>query len=338
MADQTGHFKGGGDLKPKVLVTRILPKPAMEIIEAECDADINERDVRYSKQELMERAEGREGMVCLLTDEIDAEVIGACRGMKVIANVAVGYNNIDLEAASRERIVVTNTPGVLTETTADLAWSLLMTTARRLVEADRYLRADKWKEWGLNLLLGGDVYGKTLGIVGFGRIGQAMARRARGFDMRVLYYDNNRANATLERELNASYTDLETLLKEADFVTLHVPLTEETRHLIGEREFSMMKSTAYMINTSRGPVVDEAALVEALRNGTIAGAGLDVFEREPQVEEGLLGLDNTVLLPHIGSASVATRTRMATMAAENLLAALKGERPPNAVNPEVLEG
>lgn len=324
-------------MRPSVVITRILPQSAMDMVTAECDADINEEDVRYSKKKLMERVKGKEGMICLLTDEIDAEVVEACQGMKVIANVAVGYNNVDVNAASEKGILVTNTPGVLTETTADLAWSLLMTTARRLVEGDKYLRAGKWNEWGLNLMLGGDVYGKTLGIVGFGRIGKAMARRARGFDMMVLYHDDNHADAALEKELGANYADMDMLLRESDFVTLHVPLTENTNHLIGQQELSMMKPDSYLINTSRGPVVDEAALVDALKNKTIAGAGLDVFEREPQVEKGLLKLDNAVLLPHIGSASVATRTKMATMAAENLLAAIKGQRPPNAVNPEVLE-
>jgi len=324
-------------LKPRVLVSRILPRPAMDMITAQCDADINEKDVRYSRQELMERAKGKDGMVCLLTDEIDEEVVKACRGMKVIANVAVGYNNIDVEAATRENIVVTNTPGVLTETTADLAWALLMAVVRRLVEADAYLRAGKWTEWGLNLLLGGDVYARTLGIVGFGRIGQAVARRAAGFDMRILYHGRNRVDESMESKLRASYTDLDNLLVESDFVTLHVPLNEDTRHLISERELSMMKPTAYLINTSRGPVVDEAALVNALMKGTIAGAGLDVFENEPEVKEGLMSLENAVLLPHIGSASIATRTKMATMAAVNLLAVLEEERPPNPVNLEILK-
>jgi glyoxylate reductase len=328
---------GGSILKPSVLVSRILPRPALDMITAKCDVDINEKDVRYTKQELMERARGKDGMVCLLTDEIDEEVVKACRGMKVIANVAVGYNNIDVEAATRENIVVTNTPGVLTETTADLAWALLMATARRLVEADAYLRAGKWTEWGLNLLLGGDVYARTLGIVGFGRIGQAMARRAKGFDMRILYHGRSRVDETTESKLRASYMDLEGLLAESDFITLHVPLNEDTWHLIGERELSMMKPTAYLINTSRGPVVDEAALVKALLKGTIAGAGLDVFENEPEVKEELLSMENAVLLPHIGSASIATRTKMATMAAINLLAVLEGERPPNPVNLESLE-
>ncbi len=324
-------------MKPNVVVTRILPQRAMDMVTAECDTDMNEKDVRYSKKKLMDCVKGKAGMICLLTDEIDTEVVEACQGMKVIANVAVGYNNVAVNAASEKGILVTNTPGVLTETTADLAWSLIMTTARRLVEGDKYLRAGKWKEWGLNLLLGGDVYGKTLGIVGFGRIGKAIARRARGFDMMVLYNDDNRADATVEKDLGASYADMDLLLRESDFVTLHVPLTENTHHLISEQELSMMKPDSYLINTSRGPVVDEAALVAALKDGNIAGAGLDVFEREPQVEKGLLKLDNVVLLPHLGSASVATRTKMATMAVENLLAALKGERPPNVVNPEVMD-
>lgn len=324
-------------MKPRVLVTRLLPQPAIEMIAAHFEAHVNSSDLKYTKQELMQHLTDKEGMVCLLTDSIDAEVIDASPKLKVIANVAVGYDNIDVKVATRKGILVTNTPGVLTETTADLAWALLMATARRLVEADRYLRAGEWREWGLNLMLGGDIYGKTLGIVGLGRIGKAVARRARGFDMSLLYYDPVRADAPTERDLGVTYADLEALLRESDFVTLHLPLTQSTHHLIGERELSMMKPTAYLINTSRGPIVDEAALANALQKGTIAGAGLDVFEREPHLEESLLRLDNTVLLPHIASASVATRTRMATMAADNLIAALSGEKPPNPVNPEALQ-
>lgn len=309
----------------------------MDMLNARCQAQVNSSDLKYTKQELMQHLADKEGVICLLTDSIDGGVINASRMLKVIANVAVGYDNIDVNAATRRGILVTNTPGILTETTADLAWALLMATARRLVEADKYLRAGKWREWGINLMLGGDIYGKNLGIVGLGRIGKAVARRARGFDMRILYYDPVRADATIEKERGITYAELETLLRQSDFVTLHLPLTQSTHHLIGERELSMMKPTAYLINTSRGPIVDEAALALALQRGTIAGAGLDVFEREPQVEESLLQLDNAVLLPHIASASVATRTRMATMAAENLIAALKGEMPPNPVNPDALQ-
>lgn len=309
----------------------------MDMLTARCQAQVNSSDLKYTKQELMQRLADKEGVICLLTDSIDAQVIDASPKLKVIANVAVGYDNIDVKAATRKGILVTNTPGVLTETTADLAWALLMATARRLVEADRYLRAGKWREWGLSLMLGGDIYGKTLGIVGLGRIGKAVARRARGFDMRLLYYDPVRADVAVEEGLGVTYTDLETLLRESDFVTLHLPLMQSTHHLMGERQLSMMKPTAYLVNTSRGPIVDEAALARALQHGTIVGAGLDVFEREPQVEEGLLRLENTVLLPHIASASVATRTKMATMAAENLITALKGETPPNPVNPQALQ-
>jgi lactate dehydrogenase-like 2-hydroxyacid dehydrogenase len=252
--------------------------------------------------------------------------------VRVISNVAVGFDNIDLAAATRCGILVTNTPGVLTETTADLAFTLLMAAARRIVEAHKFVHSGRWKRWTIDLLAGQDIHHQTLGIFGMGRIGQAMARRARGFSMRVLYHDSVRAAQALEGELGLEFVSAEQLLREADFVSLHVPLTAETRGLIGKRELEMMKPTAILINTARGPVVDEAALAEALRDERIAGAGLDVFEREPQVCPLLLELDNVVLAPHIASASVATRQRMSVMAAENVIAALAGERPPNLVN------
>jgi glyoxylate reductase len=288
---------------------------------------------------LLEKVRGKDGILCLLTDTIDREVMEAAGPkLKVIANYAVGYNNIDVEEATRRGIMVTNTPGVLTETTADLAWALMMSVARRIVEADRFVRAGKFRGWEPMLLLGTDVYGATLGIVGFGRIGQAMARRALGFDMTVLYYDLQRASEEIEQKYRVRFTPLPELLQTSDFVSLHVPLTKDTYHLIGERELRMMKREAYLINTARGPVVDEKALVRALREGWIRGAALDVFEREPEVELELLELENVVLAPHIGSASYATRTRMAEIAAQNLVKALQGEIPPNLVNPEVLRG
>ena len=276
--------------------------------------------------------------MCLLTDPIDIEVINAGEDLKVISQVAVGYDNIDVEAATRRGIYVTNTPGVLTETTADLTWALLMAVARRIVEADKYLRRGDWKiPWGLMMMLGSDVYGKTIGVVGLGRIGLAIAQRAKGFDMRILYHSRTR-KPDLEKELGIKYVDFKTLLKESDFVTLHVPLTPETHHMIGEKELKLMKNTAYVINTSRGPVVDEAALYKALKEGWIKGAALDVHEKEPtDPDNPLLKLDNVVITPHIGSASVETRTKMAVMAAENLVSVLDGKIPPNLVNKDVLK-
>jgi glyoxylate reductase len=265
--------------------------------------------------------------VCQITDTIDAEVLGAAARLKVVANVAVGYNNIDVAAAHRRGIVVTNTPDVLTDTTADFAWALLMATARRVVEADGYVRAGKWHRWEFLRLLGGDVHAKTLGVIGFGRIGRAVARRALGFDMRVLYCDTVRADVATEAELRATFVDKAVLLRESDFVTLHSVLTPETRHLIDAEALRSMKPSAYLINAARGPIVDEAALVRALTERWIAGAGLDVFEAEPTVHPGLLGLDNVVLAPHIASASEATRHKMATLAVENCLAVLDGKPP-----------
>jgi glyoxylate reductase len=271
-----------------------------------------------------------------LTDEITDDILAASAQLKVVANVAVGFNNIDVQAAIRRKIIVTNTPGVLDATTADFAWCLLLASARRLVEADRFTRAGQYKGWGITLLCGDDVYGKTLGICGLGRIGRGVAKRAKGFEMRLLYTDAVRAPAEVERELGAQYVDKETLFRDADFVTLHVPLLPETHHYVSVKELKRMKKTAHLINASRGPVIDEAALVQALRERWIAGAGLDVYEHEPELSPGLVELDNVTLAPHIASASVETRTKMAVMAATNLVEALQGRRPPNLVNPEVL--
>jgi len=321
-----------------VFVTRIIPKMGLDIVHRACEkVEINPHDRVLTRDELLAGVRGRDGVLCLLTDKIDEEVFEAAGPQcKIFANYAVGYDNVQVEAATRRGIMITNTPGVLTETTADLAWAPIFAAARRIVEADAFFRTGQWQGWGPLQFLGHDIYGATLGIVGAGRIGSAVARRAIGFGMRVLYADTQE-NVELEERLGAKRVELDELLRESDFVSLHVPLTEQTRHLIGNRELRLMKRTAYLINTSRGPVVDEAALVSALREGLIAGAGLDVYENEPAPAPGLTELPNVVCLPHLGSATEATRSKMATMAATNLVAGLRGERPPNLVNPEVLE-
>jgi glyoxylate reductase len=323
--------------RPHIYVTRVIPRAGIEILQQSAAVEVNESDIPLTPEQLKQRAGTVHALVTLLTDEITREVLAAGTKLVVVANVAVGYNNIDVEAATELGIAITNTPGVLTDTTADFTWALLMAVARRVVEGDRYVRAGQFHGWGIELLLGADIHGATLGIVGMGRIGQAVARRAQGFDMTVLYYDEQRLSPEQEEELHARYVDLDTLLAESDFISLHTPLTPQTAHLISHDQLRRMKPTAYLINTSRGPVVDEAALAQALRQGAIAGAALDVFEQEPSVHPDLLELPNVVLTPHIASASTATRTRMATMAAENCLAALHGQYPPNIVNPGVLE-
>jgi len=324
--------------KPKVFVTAQIPDEGLKMISQHCEMQIGNYDGVLPKDVLIDKVKGVDGILCLLADVIDKDVMEAAgKQLKVIANYAVGYNNIDIEEATKRGIMVTNTPGVLTETTADLAWALMMSIARRIVESDKFVREGKFNGWQPMLMLGTDIYGATLGVVGFGRIGQAVARRASGFDMRVLYYSRKRAPEDIEKQLNASFVDLSTLLRESDFVTLHLPLTKETYHLIGEEELRMMKKEAYLINTARGPVIDEKALVKALKNKWIRGAALDVFEKEPQIEPELLELNNVILTPHIGSASYTTRTKMSVMAAENLVKALYGEIPPNLVNTEVLK-
>ena len=322
-------------MKPSVLVTQRIPERALALVQEMCDVQYDPQDQRLTPEALRRAVVGKEGIICLVTDQIDAQVLEAGTALKVVANVAVGYDNIDVRAATQRGIVVTNTPGAVTEATADLTWGLLLSIARRIPEGDRYIRAGQWREWKLMFMLGHDVYAQTLGIVGMGRIGQAVARRAQGFGMRVLYHNRRRLDAALEKALGVVWVELPTLLQRADFVSMHVPLTPETTHLISEVELRMMQPTAYLINTARGAVVDEQGLVRALTEGWIAGAALDVFEREPEISQALLALDNVVLVPHIGSASVATRTKMAVMAAENLLAAVCGDRAPNVVNPEV---
>lgn len=323
-------------MPPSILVTRTLPDEAMALARARATVDLHPGSRPLTKAELAERVQDKEGIVCLITDTIDAEVLSGARRLRVVADVAVGYNNIDVAAATARGIVVTNTPDVLTDTTADFAWALLMATARRVVEADQYVRAGKFNQWELMLLLGTDVHGKTLGILGFGRIGRAMARRAQGFAMRILYHDAIRADLATERALGATYVDKTSLLKESDFLTLHTPLVPETHRLIGSDDLKMMKPSAYLINAARGPIVNEAELVQALREGWIAGAGLDVYEEEPNVHPGLLSLPNVVLAPHIASASHETRIKMTTLAVENCLAVLEGKAPRTPVNPEVL--
>ncbi|MGI6034203.1 MAG: 2-hydroxyacid dehydrogenase [Limnochordia bacterium] len=323
--------------KPKVFVTQNIPQAGLDLLMKECEVFVNTEDRVLSKGEIMERLKGMDGMLCLLTDEIDGEIMDAEPNLKVISNYAVGFNNINVDEATKRGIPITNTPGVLTETTADFAWTLLMGIARRLVEADKFTRAGKFKGWRPRLLLGSDIYGKTIGIVGMGRIGQAMARRAKGFNMNILYYDEYRPDAKLEKELGITYAPFDELLQKSDYVSIHVPLMESTHHFIGERELKLMKKSAYLINSARGPIVDEKALVKALKEKEIAGAGLDVFEDEPELAPGLAELDNVVIAPHIASATVETRSKMATMAAEGCLSVLKGEKPVNLVNEDVWE-
>ena len=310
-----------------IFISSTLPREAVGLIPKDFKVDYNNSDAPLSKAELVSRLNGKDGLICHIISTIDEEVLASAPTLKVVANVAVGYNNIDVAAARRRGVIVTNTPDVLTETTADFAWTLLMATARRVVEADHYARSGRWTAWKWDLLWGADVYGKTLGIVGFGRIGRAVARRALGFNMRVLYHDTVRVDAAVERELSATATDLETLLREADFVTLHTNLTPETRHLIGERTLRLMRKSAIVVNAARGPIVDEAVLAQALREGWIAGAGLDVFEEEPKIHPDLLPLQNVVLAPHIASASRDTRLAMATLAVRNCVAVLEGKPP-----------
>jgi glyoxylate reductase len=323
--------------KPRVYVTRLIPDEGLQAILAACDAEVWEGELPPPREVLLEKIKGKEGLLSLLTDKVDAELMDAAGGLRVISNYAVGFDNIDVKAATARGIPVGNTPGVLTETTADLAFALLMAVARRVVEGVDYVRAGRWKTWGPRLLLGQDVHGATLGLIGFGRIGQAMARRARGFNMRILYHDRA-PMPDAEAALGATFVDLDTLLRESDFVSLHTDLNPTTHHMIDAAALAKMKPTAILINSARGPIVDPVALADALRRGVIAGAGLDVTEPEPiPLDDPLLQLPNCVIVPHIASASVATRGLMARMAAANLLAGLRGERLPNCVNPEVYQ-
>jgi len=319
----------------KVYVTRPVFEEAIDRLRREFEVELNTEDRILPKQELITHLSDKDGALTLLTDAIDLEVLESTPRLKVIANFAVGFNNVAVDSATKLGVVVTNTPGVLTETTADFAWTLLMAAGRRVVEADKFARAGKFKAWGPKMLLGYDIYGKTLGLVGLGRIGQAVARRAAGFNMRVVFHDPESIPERMIKELGVTRLPFDELLRVSDFISLHVPLFPETHHLLNDRTFALMKPTCIVINTSRGPVVDEKALVRAVRDGKIAGAGLDVFEREPEIEPELFAMENVILAPHIASASHETRLRMCMMAADNLIAALKGERPPNLVNPEV---
>ena len=328
--------------RPKILVTQKVPDPAYPPLEAIGDVEANTEEGNiWPYEELLRQGPGHDYIYCLLTDNIDARFLEACAAstprLKMVANMAVGFNNIDVETATRLHIAVSNTPGVLSDTTADLAFALLMATARRIPEAERFLRVGKYKGWGPLLFCGADVHGSTLGLIGAGRIGKLVARRSSGFDMKVLYYDVYRMQPEEEATYHMTYMPMEDVLGQSDFISVHTPYMPSTHHLISERELKMMKPTAILINTARGPIVDEKALVRALQSKTIAAAGLDVFENEPAVEPELLSMENVVLLPHIASASLKTRTLMATMASDNIVAHYKGERPPNIVNPEVLE-
>ncbi|HEX7697615.1 MAG TPA: D-glycerate dehydrogenase [Candidatus Acidoferrum sp.] len=322
--------------KPKVFATHSLFEAARQILEEACEVEYWAKPERPPREEVLRRVKDKEGLICLLTEKINEELLGVAPKLRIAANVAVGFDNIDVAACTKRGVVATNTPGVLDETTADFAWTLLMAVARRLSEGEELVRSGKWKNWDLDQLVGTDVWGKTLGIVGFGRIGRAVARRASGFQMKVIYTDAQRAPAEVERALKAEFWEMNALLAESDFISVHVPLLPETRRLFDAPKFKRMKPTAFLINTSRGPVVDEAALVAALEGGQIAGAGLDVYENEPFIHPGLKRA-NVVLAPHIASASLETRTKMACIAAKNLVALFTGQQPPNILNPEVMK-
>lgn len=318
----------------KVLVTGNLPDRVIPMLSTEHEVAVHELDSPMERSDLLARVSDKQGVLCMITDRIDEELLERAPELTMIANCAVGYDNIDVEAATRRGILVSNTPGVLTDATADLTFALILAVARRVVEGDKRTRAGEFKFWAPFLFLGREVSGKTLGIIGLGSIGRAVAKRASGFNMKVLYHNRRRVDASVECELNAEYAELESLLSQSDFVSIHVPLTPKTHHLIARKELELMKSDAFLINVARGPVVDEKALAEALQNGDIAGAGLDVYENEPIVTPALLSLDNVTLLPHVGSATKETRAGMATLAVENLMAGLRGDIPPTCLNYE----
>jgi glyoxylate reductase len=322
-------------MKTQVLVTRKIYERPLQLLREKAEVTINLEARSMNEEEIIAALPGKMGLLAMGGDPMTARVLEAGKDLKIVANNAVGFNNIDLAAATRFKIAATNTPDVLTDTTADLSFALILGVARRIAEADRFVRAGKWEGWTPGLMIGGDIHGKTLGIVGLGRIGSAVARRGQGFNMRIVYNDIRRLDPAIEQQHQLQFLPLRELLKTADFVTLHVPLAPDTRHLIGQKELQLMKKSAFLINASRGPVVDEKALVEALRSGSIAGAGLDVFEAEPRVTPELLKMENTLLLPHIGSATDETREKMALVAVNNILAVIRGEVPPNILNPEI---
>ena len=319
-----------------IFVTRRIPQPGIDLLKKHHHVTVSKEDRVLTKQEIIEYAKDSDGLLCLLTDTIDEEVISSLSKLKMIANYAVGYNNVDISVATEKKIPVSNTPDVLTHTTAELAWALIFAVSRRIVESDYFCREGKFTGWDPMLKLGQDIMNKTLGIIGTGRIGTAMALKSKGFDMNVLYV-NPVKNELLEKEVHAKKTSLSNLLTQADIISLHVPLTDETTHLISTEELGLMKETAILINTSRGPIIDEKALITALKTHSIFGAGLDVYEHEPKIPEALKSQDNVVVLPHLGSATKETRTKMAVMAAENMIAGLNGEKPPNCVNPELFD-
>lgn len=321
-------------MKPKVLVTREVFDETLEFLAQHCEVDANQADVPLAPTELARRLADKSGVLACLTDRVDAALVQAAPGLKVVANIAVGYNNVDVPACTARKILVTNTPGVLDDSTADLAWALILGAARRVTELESCVRNGEWTGWRLKQWLGVDVHHATLGIVGMGRIGQAIAKRARGFDMRVVYCNRTRVAPDIEQRLEATRLEKDELLRQSDFVVLQVPYSPQTHHLIGERELALMKPTAILVNSTRGGVVDDAALVRALKAGTIRAAGLDVFENEPKLHPGFLELKNVVLLPHVGSSTEATRRAMAMTAAKNAVAALAGGVPANLVNPE----
>lgn len=323
-----------GTRRPPVLVTRRLPQAALDRIAARCNMTLYDGEGAMSRDQLLTEVAGKQGAITVLTDRIDAEFLdSAGPQLRIVANYAVGFDNIDVDACTRHGVLASNTPEVLTETTADTAFALMITAARRIAEGDRFLRSRTPWIWGPLMMLGQDVHHKTLGVVGFGRIGRALARRARGFAMRVLYHDVYRPSAEVEHELQAEYRDLEDLLRESDFLSLHTNLSPQTRHLINAERLAIMKPTAVLVNTSRGPVIDEKALAQALKEGQIFAAGLDVFEHEPDVHPDLLACENAVLIPHLGSATVETRLAMADLAVDNLFAGLAGGKPPTLLNP-----
>jgi glyoxylate reductase len=321
--------------KPSVLITKKFLPEAVEFLKQHADVDYEETDDGLTREVLIQRAAGKQAIVSQVTDSLTREVLSQLKGVGMIGHLGVGYDNIDVAAASELNILVSNTPGVLDDTTADLAFALMLAAARRIPESHNYIHNGQWKRWTLDLMMGLDIHHRTLGILGMGRIGQAVARRGRGFSMRILYHNRTRLSPAIEQELQAEWVNRERLLKDSDFVSIHLPLTPASKRSIGEAELRMMKRDAILVNTARGLVVDEEALVRALKEKWIAAAGLDVFEKEPAVHPGLLECPNAVLSPHIGSSTIATRTKMTMMVAENVVAALEGKRPPNLVNPTV---